>query len=270
MDQAYKLASESASMASGKAKDRYDSKIHGVELQPGCRVLIRNMNERGGPGKLRSYWEEQVYVVQKKRSECPVYEVQPETGHGRVRVLHRNMLLPCEFLPVEQTTTTLRKIVKGKCSKAKYEQQAMESSSEDESEWTGFCRPFKLGQREEQPLSEAEEFDPQVTQKSVKEDGQYKEMVECDMEEVVPQHVEEVMMRCGNGEEEASEAEGLATLDNGPVELDTKPEDGATPEKEGSGIRGPEPALPQRLYPLRKRKHKQTFTYHTLGEPTLE
>ncbi len=92
MDQAYKLTSESASMASGRAKDRYDRKTHGAEIQPGCRVLVRNMSERGGPGKIRSYWEEQVYVVHKKRSEYPVYEVHPETGQGRVRVLHRNML----------------------------------------------------------------------------------------------------------------------------------------------------------------------------------
>ncbi len=80
------------------------------------------------------------------------------------------------------------------------------------------------------------------------------------MEEMVPQHVEEVMTRCGNGEVESSEAEGLATPDEGPVELSTVPDDGATPEQEGSGIQRPEPVLPQRLYPLRKRKHKQTFT----------
>lgn len=199
MDQAYKLASESARMESGRSKDRYDRKTHGVELQPGCRVLVRNMSERGGPGKIRSYWEEQVHVVQKKRSECPVYEVQPETGQGRVRVLHRNMLLPCEFLPVEQTTATLRKMVKGKHSKSNSEQQARESSSEDESEWTGFCRPFKPAQRKEQLQPEAEEFYPQVTQESAKEDGLSMEMVECDMEEVVPQNFEEVMTRCGSG-----------------------------------------------------------------------
>ena len=31
----------------------------------------------------------------------PVYEVKPETGNGRSRVLHRNLLLPCSHLPVE-------------------------------------------------------------------------------------------------------------------------------------------------------------------------
>ena len=31
----------------------------------------------------------------------PVYEVKPESENGRTRVLHRNLLLPCSFLPVE-------------------------------------------------------------------------------------------------------------------------------------------------------------------------
>ena len=31
----------------------------------------------------------------------PVYEVKPESGNGRSKVLHRNMLLPCSYLPVE-------------------------------------------------------------------------------------------------------------------------------------------------------------------------
>lgn len=75
-----------------------------------------------------------------------------------------------------------------------------------------------------------------MRQESAKEDGQSTEMVECDMEEVVPQHVEEVIMRCINGKEESLEAEGLAILRKGPVELSTEPDEGDTPEQYGSGI----------------------------------
>lgn len=53
------------------------------------------------PGKLRPYWEQEIYVVTQKRKDMPVYEVKPESGNGRTRVLHRNLLLPCSFLPVE-------------------------------------------------------------------------------------------------------------------------------------------------------------------------
>ena len=35
----------------------------------------------------------------------PVYEVNPETGIGRSRVLHRNMLLPCSYVPAETQLT---------------------------------------------------------------------------------------------------------------------------------------------------------------------
>ena len=58
--------------------------------------------KEGGPGKLRPSWEEKVHlVVKRKASESQVYEVQPEDGQGCTRVLHRNLLFPCDFLPVE-------------------------------------------------------------------------------------------------------------------------------------------------------------------------
>ena len=81
-------------MSASKGKNFQDRKAHYSYLEPGVRVLVRNLSERGGPGKLRAYWEDQVHVV--------VYEVEPEGGGRKHRVLHRNLLLPCDFLPLTQ------------------------------------------------------------------------------------------------------------------------------------------------------------------------
>ena len=60
------------------------------------------MSEQGRLRKLRSYWENEVYVVvQQKGQDTPVYEVRSESGTKK-RVLHRNLLLPFTYLPVEK------------------------------------------------------------------------------------------------------------------------------------------------------------------------
>ncbi len=64
--------------------------------------MVKNFRDRGGPGKLRSYWEEEVHVVtERKHTDSPVYTVLPKRGTEKTRVLHRNLLLPCEFLPLD-------------------------------------------------------------------------------------------------------------------------------------------------------------------------
>ena len=85
-----------------KAKGYYDQKVRRATLQIGDRVLVRNLSERGGPGKLRSHWEDSIYiVVNQKRPDSSVYEVKPEAGNGPTRTLHRNLLFLCNTLPVE-------------------------------------------------------------------------------------------------------------------------------------------------------------------------
>ena len=102
MNEACVIARNNAQKNAGTGKKIYDRKVYGATLQVGDRVLVRNLSERGGTGKLRSWWEENVHVVIRKKDEnIPVYVVKAENGTGPERVLHRNLLLPCDHLPLE-------------------------------------------------------------------------------------------------------------------------------------------------------------------------
>ena len=45
-------------------------------------------------------------VISRKGEDSPVYEVKPETGPGGAQILHRNLLLPCNHLPVQVASKT--------------------------------------------------------------------------------------------------------------------------------------------------------------------
>ena len=96
------MASQHAKKRAAHNKQIYDCGLHGSQLTVGDRVLVRNLRERGGPGKIRSYWEEKVHEVVAINEDSPVYSVKAEDGTGKVRVLHRNLLLPCDYLPLEK------------------------------------------------------------------------------------------------------------------------------------------------------------------------
>ena len=55
-------------------------------------MLLRNLSQCGEPGKLCAYWENDVYVIKKRRSEdSPVYCIAPESGKGKERTVHRKL-----------------------------------------------------------------------------------------------------------------------------------------------------------------------------------
>ena len=102
MREAYKIAAENSK--------------HAAALKPGDRVLVRNLRERGGTGKLRNYWEEKVHVVIDRRKESPVYVLKAEDGSGVERMLHRNLLLPCALLPFDGTLSSDKRKERSKSS----------------------------------------------------------------------------------------------------------------------------------------------------------
>ena len=113
MKEAYNIAASKCKAQGDKAKAFYDLNVRSSTLQPGDRVLVKNLSERGGPGKLRSYWKDKVHVVVHRKSpESPVYQLKPENGTGPIRTLHRNLLFPCGTLL--ESSSTPRKVSPGR------------------------------------------------------------------------------------------------------------------------------------------------------------
>ncbi|KAL1266423.1 hypothetical protein QQF64_002098 [Cirrhinus molitorella] len=96
--ESYVLASRGAMKSAKKNKTRFDKSVTPSLLEIGDRVLVRNVRLRG-KHKLADKWESEVYVVEKRAGDLPVYTVRSETGDGPLRTLHRDLLLPCGFLP---------------------------------------------------------------------------------------------------------------------------------------------------------------------------
>ena len=99
MKDAYQVVHQEMQKHGEYNKGKYDSKIKQVEVNVGDRVLVKN-TEKGGTGKLRSNWEQQIYEVVSKDSMVPVYTVRPLRGR-KTKKLHRNMLMRANHLPTD-------------------------------------------------------------------------------------------------------------------------------------------------------------------------
>ena len=102
LDWAWKKAAERDAEGKERNQKYHDRKVRGVALVEGDRVLVKQC-AFDGPHKLKDKWSQDIYVVESRpNKELPVYRVKSE-GDGRVKTLHRNLLLP--VLAIRETNT---------------------------------------------------------------------------------------------------------------------------------------------------------------------
>ena len=66
MKEAFKIAEENIKKRRSADKRQRDLTATLEPLEVGGRVLVRNLTERGGPGKLCSFWEQKIYRIKEK------------------------------------------------------------------------------------------------------------------------------------------------------------------------------------------------------------
>ncbi|XP_056134577.1 uncharacterized protein lrrc74b [Lampris incognitus] len=273
MQQAYEIASKTAAREALRGKRGYD-RVHGVDLQPGGRVLVRNLSKTGGPGKLRSYWESKVHVVVKRRSsDSPVYEVAPEGG-GKSRVLHRNLLLPCDSLPLDKPEPAPAKQERRKVqmrTRTRQHQingQVEDSDSESSDEVELVCR---FPHYHEEPSKRAADLNPEeepFAPALVMKDGA------PDLEEAAPVQedaeadIGDIAAEADGENDTAEPGESLqeSTAEPGESLQESTAEPGESLQ-ESSEEDDPDPP-PATNYPQRARHRPRMLTYTALGEPT--
>lgn len=100
LKEAIRIAQSSTTQAQKKQAEQYNKRVKGVALEIGDKVLLANRRERAR-GKLADLWDSTVYVITWKDPNVHVYRVEdPVTKKNKV--VHRNFILPVNFLPIGQ------------------------------------------------------------------------------------------------------------------------------------------------------------------------
>ncbi|XP_034082439.1 uncharacterized protein LOC117552876 [Gymnodraco acuticeps] len=105
LSQAYAQTNQTSRHAKAQQKKHYDRKAKGQVFIPGDRVLVKVCQVEGRQ-KLGDRWEARPYIVVKKQLNTPAYVIRLEDSE-RERVVHRNLLTQCMFLPVERASEVI-------------------------------------------------------------------------------------------------------------------------------------------------------------------
>ena len=259
MKEAYAKASDTAGTNSTRSKRHYDKKVRSTVLQPGDRVLVRNLTPRGGPGKLRSFWEDEVHIVQSRKGpDSPVYDVVSELKKKRPRTLHRNMLLPCDYLSCEPVRPAPRK-QRDQQQPPNCETPVDDRPSEDEDEFPSVSRRVQF-----QPTVTRADVDEKLPdlQQSVEERSEIEEEAnnEEQLEDLQPENSDDIHVAADNDPvEDGAVQEGADEIIEGQNAQEIVPEEVPVPADRLA------PAENNRHLPPRNRQVPQRLMYYAPG-----
>ena len=66
-------------------------------------MVIKNVTDRGGTWKLRSFWDNDIYKIVSVHKVLPIYKVQPKKSGSKTKTVHRNLLFLCNQLLSEKS-----------------------------------------------------------------------------------------------------------------------------------------------------------------------
>ncbi|KAJ8290844.1 hypothetical protein GJAV_G00018250 [Gymnothorax javanicus] len=93
------LAQKNSAGAQKHQSDKYNKKVKGLFLSIGDQVLVVNKGCRG-KRKLADKWEPTVYFAVARKPPLHIYKIRDQDGNERV--VHRNLLLHVDFLPLDE------------------------------------------------------------------------------------------------------------------------------------------------------------------------
>ncbi|KAG1939018.1 hypothetical protein F2P79_017422 [Pimephales promelas] len=92
------IAQDHAAKEQYRHAQLYNKRVKGSKIDIGDRVLLANRKERGKK-KLADRWESTIYTVVDMNPESHTYRIR-DTITGQEKVVHRNLLMLVNFLPV--------------------------------------------------------------------------------------------------------------------------------------------------------------------------
>uniref|UniRef100_A0A673JUV2 Gypsy retrotransposon integrase-like protein 1 n=1 Tax=Sinocyclocheilus rhinocerous TaxID=307959 RepID=A0A673JUV2_9TELE len=99
LSEAMNIAQKLASKEQQRHAVLYNRKAKGSDIDVSDRVLLANHAERGKKKKIADRWESTVYMVVDKFPSTNTFRIH-NTVTGQEKIVHRNLLLLANFLPV--------------------------------------------------------------------------------------------------------------------------------------------------------------------------